>query len=254
VLLLKDRVAVITGAASGIGRATARLFAQEGAKVVVVDTNEMGARQTVESIEASSGQALCIRADVSSKRQVEGMVERALAGFGRLDIVHSNAGAYETGTAQEITEAGWNRTVDVCLKATWLLARAIVPVLLDRDGGVFIITGSVHAIRGYPGHVAYQAAKGGLLALTRALAADYAPRVRVNTILPGAIVTGLWDGIAESERQKIARMCPMQRNGRPEDVAQAALFLASDMSAYMTGASLVVDGGLSSIVTPQWEL
>jgi NAD(P)-dependent dehydrogenase (short-subunit alcohol dehydrogenase family) len=125
--------------------------------------------------------------------------------------------------------------------------------MLSHGEGVIVITGSVHAIRGYPRHTAYQAAKGGLLALTRSLAADFAPTIRVNTILPGAVVTGLWDGISQEDREKIAQMCPLRRNGRPEDIAQVALFLASDMSSYMTGTCLVVDGGLSSIIQPQWE-
>ena len=120
--------------------------------------------------------------------------------------------------------------------------------MLAQGGGVIIITGSVHSIRGYAQHTAYQAAKGGLLALTRALAADYAPSIRVNAILPGAVVTGLWKGISEADRAEIAKECPLKRNGEPKDIAQTALFLASDMSSYMTGTYVVVDGGLSSAI------
>lgn len=252
-MLLKDKVALITGGASGIGRATAQLFAREGAQVLVVDLNEAGGRETVETIRSASGEASFVQADVGNNEQVQSMVRTALRQYGRVDILHSNAAAYKVGPAHEISEADWDRTLDVCLKATWMLAKEVVPIMLDHGAGVIVITGSVHAIRGYPRHTAYQAAKGGLLALTRALAADYAPKIRVNTILPGAVVTGLWEGIPESEREKIAQMCALRRNGRPEDIAQAALFLASDMSAYMTGSFLVVDGGLASIVQPQWQ-
>jgi NAD(P)-dependent dehydrogenase (short-subunit alcohol dehydrogenase family) len=120
--------------------------------------------------------------------------------------------------------------------------------MLKQGGGVIVITGSVHSVRGYAGYAAYQAAKGGLLALTRSLAADYAPTIRVNAILPGAVVTGMWQGVSEAERERLAAIAPLRRNGTPEDIAQAALFLASDMSAYITGTSLVVDGGLTSII------
>lgn len=247
-MLLAHKVALITGAASGIGRATAQLFAREGARVVVADVNEPGGRETVESIRGVGGDAFFVRADVGKMDEVRALVEAAVDRYGRLDIIHSNAAALVMGSATEIGEADWNWTLDICLKAAWMLAHYAVPTMLAQGGGVFVITGSVHALRGYAGYTAYQAAKGGLLALTRSLAADYAPTIRANAILPGAVVTGLWDGVSESERERIANMCPLRRNGRPEDIAQAALFLASDMSSYMTGTYLVVDGGLSSII------
>lgn len=247
-MLLTGKAALITGAASGIGHATALLFAQQGARVVAVDLDEAGGRETVERIQAAAGEAMFVRADVGQMDQVQAMVDAGVRHFGRLDIVHSNAGAYTLGTATEIDEAAWDRTLAVCLKATWMIAHCALPVMLNQGGGTIVITGSLHAIRGYARHTAYQAAKGGLLALTRALAIDYAPTIRVNAILPGAIVTGLWTGLSDDERARIARGCPLQRNGRPEDVAQAALFLASDMSAFMTGTYVVVDGGLSSLM------
>jgi len=252
-MLLSDKVALITGAASGIGRATTRLFAREGAKVVAVDINEIGGRATVESIHKDSGEAVFVKTDLGRKDEVESLVKTCIDRYGRVDILHSNAASYALGSATEITEGDWDRTLDICLKATWRLARGVVPSMLSHGAGVIVITGSVHAIRGYSGHTAYQAAKGGLLALTRSLAADFAPAIRVNTILPGAVVTGLWAGISQEDREKIAQMCPLQRNGQPDDIAQVALFLASDMSSYMTGTCLVVDGGLSSIIQPQWE-
>jgi len=246
--LLKDKVAWVTGAASGIGRASAQVFAREGAKVVVADINEDGCNKTVEGIRRNSGDAIAVRADVGKMDQVQGLVQAALDRYGRLDIVHSNAASLVMGAATEISESDWDRTLDVCLKATWMLAHYAIPKMLAQGGGVFVITGSIHALRGYARYTAYQAAKGGLLALTRALAADYAPTVRVNTILPGAVVTGLWDNVSASERERIAQMCPLKRNGQPEDIAQAALFLASDMSSYMTGTCLIVDGGLTSVI------
>ena len=245
-MLLKDRVAMITGAASGIGRATAQLFAEQGAKIVAVDIDEPGGLETVKSIRQASGEATFVGADVG--QAVESAVQAALDRYGRIDILHSNAAAYTIGTATELKEEDWDRTLSVCLKAAWMLAHCAVPAMLAQGGGVIIITGSVHSIRGYVQHAAYQAAKGGLLALTRALAADYAPSIRVNAILPGAVVTGLWKGVSEADIAEIAKECPLQRNGEPKDIAQAALFLASDMSSYMTGASVVVDGGLSSVI------
>lgn len=247
-MLLKAKVALITGGASGIGAATAKLFARNGAKVVVADVSEAGGKDSARRIQEELGEAFFVKGDVGQMEQVRAMIEATYDRFGRLDIIHSNAAAYKTGSATEIAEEDWDRTQAVCLKATWMLAHWALPRMVGQGGGVFVITGSVHAIRGYGKHAAYQAAKGGLLALTRSLAADFAPTVRVNCILPGAVVTGLWAGIPETERERIAQMCPLRRNGKPEDIAQAALFLASDMSAYITGTALVVDGGLTSVV------
>ena len=250
-MMLKDKVAMITGASTGIGRATARLFAEQGAKVVVVDINDADGQQTVAGIEEKGGDAFYLHSDVGVMDQVQAMVKRAIDHYGQVDIVHSNAYASVDGCAHEISEEDWDRTLDVSLKATWMIAHYILPKMqVQQNGGVFIITGSVHSIRGYVHATAYQAAKGGLLALTRALAIDYAPTIRVNAILPGAVET---QPATEEERKRTAEMCPLNRNGQPEDIAQAALFLASDMSSYMTGTSLIVDGGLVSTIKLPWE-
>jgi NAD(P)-dependent dehydrogenase (short-subunit alcohol dehydrogenase family) len=246
--MLTGKVALITGAGSGIGRATAVLFARQGARIMVADINEPGGLETVSIIRNNSGDAQFVRTDVGKLEEVEKMVEACFSHFRRLDIVHSNAAAHVPGSATEISEEEWDRTQAVCLKATWMIAKCAVPRMLEQGGGVIVITGSVHSVRGYAGYAAYQAAKGGLLALTRSLAADYAPTIRVNVILPGAVVTGMWQGVSEAERGRLAAIAPLRRNGTPEDIAQAALFLASDMSTYVTGTSLVVDGGLTSII------
>jgi NAD(P)-dependent dehydrogenase (short-subunit alcohol dehydrogenase family) len=246
--MLASKVALITGAASGIGRATAHLFAQHGAAVVVTDVNDAGGKQTVEGIRSNSGEAIFVKADVGKMEDVSSMVAATLDGFGRLDIVFSNAASYKLGSAANLSEADWDRTQSVCLKATWMIAHHAIPAMLKQENGSFLITASVQSIRGYTNHVAYQAAKGGLLALTRSLAADYAPRIRVNAILPGAVITGLAAGLSESDLERVANMCPLRRNAQPEEIATVALFLASEMSAYMTGAYLVVDGGLTSAI------
>ncbi len=245
---LEGKVALVTGAASGIGRATAKLFAQHGARVVLVDVNEGGGAKAVEDIHFQSGDALFIKADVGNMQQVSSMVSATLNHYGRLDVVYSNAASYRLGAASEISEADWDYTQSACLKASWMIAHYAMPAMLRSESGAFIITASVQAIRGYTRHCAYQAAKGGLLSLTRSLAADYAPKVRVNAILPGAVITGIAAGLSEAELKKVAMMCPLQRNAPPEEIATVALFLASDMSAYMTGSCLVVDGGLSAVI------
>lgn len=246
--LLQGKVALITGAASGIGRATAKLFAQHGAKVTVVDVAESRGQNTVEDIRAAWGEAVFVKADVGRMEHAQEMVEKTLERYGRLDVVFSNAASYKVASATNISEDEWDRTQDVCLKATWMIAHHAMPALLQNDSGSFIITSSVQGIRGYTHHAAYQAAKGGLISLTRSLAADYAPKIRVNAILPGAVITGLVAGATESDLKKVAMMCPLQRNAQPEEIATTALFLASEMSSYMTGSCLVVDGGLTSVI------
>lgn len=249
--MLQDKVALITGAASGIGRATAELFAREGAKVVLADVSEATGEQAAEGIRAEGGDAIFKRTDVGKMSEVQALVQTTVDHYGGLDIIHSNAAAFVEGDAVEISEADWDFTLAVCLKATWMLAHHGVPHMLKGGGGAIVITGSVHSLVGYARYTAYQASKGGLLALTRAMAADFAPTIRVNAILPGAVMTGLSAHLTEAERQRSANMCSLKRNGMPEDIAKVALFLASDMSSYMTGTHLVVDGGLSSIIQLQ---
>jgi len=246
--LLKDKVALVTGGGSGIGRATAQLFARHGARVVVADISEAAGRQTVADLHEEGHEAIFQNVDVGAMDSVRTMIDTTLETYKRLDVVHSNAAAYAKGSAVEITEDDWDRTLAVCLKATWMIAKCAVPPMLSQGGGSIVITGSVHSIRGYARYAAYQASKGGLVALTRSLAADFAPSIRVNAVLPGAVVTGLWDGIPETRRQEIAQMCALKRNAQPEEIAQPVLFLASNMASYITGACLVVDGGLTSII------
>jgi NAD(P)-dependent dehydrogenase (short-subunit alcohol dehydrogenase family) len=239
---------MVTGAASGIGRATAKLFASEGARVLAADVNEAGGHQTVEMIRQQAGQAFFIRTDVGRMDNVREMVDACLREYGRIDVIHSNAFTHVPGSSTEISEADWDRILAVTLKAAWMIANCAVPSMLKTGGGTIVITGSVHATRGYARYAAYQAAKGGLLAFTRALAADYAPTIRVNTVLPGAVMTGAAAGTPEAYLEKIARMAPLGRIAAPEEIAQVVLFLASEMSSYVTGAAIVADGGLSSII------
>lgn len=246
--MLNGKVALITGAGLGIGRAIATTFAQNGARIVVADINNDAGQQTVEKIRQLSGDALFVHADVGEMAEVKALVEKALGHYGQIDILVSNAAYLKMGSSTEITEEDWDRTLSVSLKATWMLAHCAVPSMLAHGGGAIVITGSVHALRGYAGYAAYQASKGGLLALTRSLAADYGPTIRANSILPGAVVTEIRGKVSEEERARIANLCPLRRNGKPDDIAQVALFLASEMSSFVTGTYVVADGGVSSVI------
>jgi glucose 1-dehydrogenase len=246
-MLLHEKSAIVTGAASGIGRATAQLFAAQGARVLLADIHGEALNEATSQIISQGGVAIGVTADVGQMQDVDRIVQVAEENWGSPDIVFSNAAAYKLGTAVELSEEDWDSTLAVCLKATWMIAHRVLPGMVEKGSGSFIITSSVQAIRGYRRHAAYQASKGGLEALTRSLAADFAPAVRVNSILPGAIVTGLWTGVSEEERAQIALACPLRRNAAPEEVASVALFLASEMSSYITGQAIVVDGGLSAV-------
>ena len=246
---LSGRVALITGAGSGIGRATALLFAKEGAAVTVADISDDGGRETVARIEQIGGRGLFVHTDVSLASQVEAAIEATVREFGRLDILHNNAFSTVPRAVLETTEEEWDRTLAVCLKGPFLGAKYAIPHMLKNGGGAIINTASVHGIRGVRGWTAYQAAKGGLLSLTRSLAADCAPNIRVNAILPGGVNTPA-QGIADPAAVRAsAEKTPMKRFAEPEEIAEAALFLASDASSFVTGAAIVADGGLSSILT-----
>jgi NAD(P)-dependent dehydrogenase (short-subunit alcohol dehydrogenase family) len=245
---LKGKIAIITGAASGIGRATAKRFAQEGARVVIADINEAGGQSCVVEIQQGGGEAMFVKTDVGREEDLRRMVESTVAAYGGLDILHNNAYWTEAKSALETTVDNWQRTLDVTLRAAFLGAKYAIPHIQARGGGVILNTASIHSIVGFTGFAAYQAAKGGLLSLTRALALELAPTIRVAAILPGAIDTPavrISEDIAGALGDLIAQI-PLKRLGRPEEIANTALFLASDEGSYITGTGIVVDGGFTT--------
>ena len=238
------KAAIVTGAASGIGEATARLLAREGASVCIADVDADRGRQVCDGIVADGGAAIFVRTDVGVSADVAGMIECTDAAFGRLDIIHNNAIWFRTGAATELDEADWDGTLNVGLKAVFLAAKHGIPVMRKTGGGAIINTGSVHSLVGFATYTAYDAAKAGILGLTRTLAIDYGPDIRVCAVLPGAILTPIWDESSEEDRQRFAEMVPAKRLGTGRDVANAVLFLASDEASFITGTALTVDGGL----------
>ncbi len=240
------QVAIVTGSSSGIGEATAILLAAEGARVAVADVDEEGGRGTVDRIANAGGEAVFVEADVSEAGPVQQMVAHTMEAFGRLDILHNNAIWYRNAPATEMEESVWDRTLNTGLKAIYLAARHAIPAMLRTGGGAIVNTGSVHSLVGFETNTAYDAAKAGVLGITRVLALDYGPEIRVNAVLPGAIQTPLWDrvDVPAGERRRLAEMVPAKRVGTPDDIASAVLFLVSGEASFITGTSLVVDGGL----------
>ena len=238
------KAAIVTGAASGIGRATAQVLAREGASVCIADVDAAGGRQVVDEIAAKGGQAIFVRTDVGARADVIEMFERTEEAFGRVDIVHNNAIWFRLGTATELDERDWDGTLNIGLKAIFLAAKYGIPIMRKTGGGTIINTGSVHSLVSFATATAYDAAKAGVLGLTRTLAIDYGPDIRVCAVLPGAILTPLWNGAPEEDRRRFAQMVPAKRLGTGEDVANAVLFLASDEASFITGTALTVDGGM----------
>ena len=238
------KAAIVTGAASGIGRATAQVLAREGASVCIADVDAAGGRQVVDEIAAKGGQAIFVRTDVGARADVIEMFGRTEEAFGRVDIVHNNAIWFRLGTATELDERDWDGTLNIGLKAIFLAAKYGIPIMRKTGGGTIINTGSVHSLVSFATATAYDAAKAGVLGLTRTLAIDYGPDIRVCAVLPGAILTPLWNGAPEEDRRRFAQMVPAKRLGTGEDVANAVLFLASDEASFITGTALTVDGGM----------
>ncbi|MBI2194948.1 MAG: glucose 1-dehydrogenase [Planctomycetes bacterium] len=250
-LELGGKVAIITGAAGGIGRATANIFAAEGARTVVVDRNAKGGMETVAEIRKAGGEAIFIRADVATAAGASRMVGRAVEAFGGIDVLHNNAAIIRSHSVTETSEAEWDLILRVDLKSVYLCSRACIPVMKKRGGGAIVHTASVHSFASIPAISAYAAAKGGVLALTRQMAQDYAADgIRVNCVCPGATDTPmLRTAINETENPRKTwkqweQACPLNRIGKPEDIGHAVVFLASPRASFVTGQALIVDGGL----------
>ena len=255
---LAGKVALITGAASGIGRETSLLFAKEGARIVAADVNDAGGEETVELVTNGGGEAVFIHADVSKNEDCEAMVRSAESTFGRLDVLFNNAGIMHGSDDDAINtdEEVWNLTLAINLKGVFLGCKHGIPALRRAGGGSVINTASFVALMGAATpQLAYTASKGGVLAMTRELAVIHArENIRVNALCPGPLRTELLMSFLDTEEKKQRRLVhiPMGRFGEAKEMAQAALYLASDDSSFMTGSSFTVDGGITSAyVTPE---
>lgn len=247
---LENKVAVITGAASGIGAATAKLFACEGAKVVIADLQEALADKTASEICQSGGEAIAITTDITDRQQVQNLFTKATELYGCINILHCNAGVLIVGSADTPSEEHWHKTLSVNLTGTYLCAKYGIPQLKKSPHSAMIITASVSGLMGEPDLIAYDTTKGGLVNLTRQLAVEYAKDgIRVNSVCPGWIDTPFNDPVYELtplDESSLGDTIPLARQGTPEEIATAVLFLASDDASYITGHNLIVDGGLTA--------
>jgi NAD(P)-dependent dehydrogenase (short-subunit alcohol dehydrogenase family) len=246
---LGGKVALVTGGASGIGRATALLFGAEGAAVVVLDLKEEG-QATTETVVAAGGRAAFVRGDVTRSSDCEAAVQKAVAEFGRLDVLVNNAGIIRRASVVDTTEEEWDRVMAVNVKSVFLLSRAAIPVMVRAGGGVIVNTASGWGLVGGQNAASYCASKAAVVNLTRAMAVDHAAQnIRVNCVCPGDTDTAMLREEARQLGEDLksflagSKQRPMGRVGRPEEIAQAILFLASEASSYVTGTALLVDGG-----------
>ena len=243
--MLKGKVAIITGAGSGIGRESALLFAQEGAKVVVADYVSEAGQKTARQIRESGGETIFMKTDVSKPNQAERVVKKTVQRYGRLDILYNNAGILgEAAFVGDSTEENWDQVIGINLKGIFLCSKYAVREMIKTGGGVIISTASAMGLVGFPGNAAYNSSKGGVIQFTKTMALEYASsNIRVNCICPGMVDTSLIESFDERFTEWFVNRTPMGRRGRPQEIAQAALYLASDRSSFVTGTALVIDGG-----------
>ena len=246
---LKDKVAIVTGARRGMGRTHALVLAKAGAKVVVADISLEDCQKVVEEIEKNGGEAIAVKCDVSKKEEVKEMVKETVEKFGKVDILVNNAGITQFKPFLELTEEEWDRTIDINLKGYFLCAQATAEEMAKQKAGVIVNIASVAMGQqgiGFPTLVHYCASKGGIVGMTEALAVELAPfGIRVNAIAPGMIDTPMIDPVKKDPGTMEAMLArvPMHRVGKPEEVSNMVLFLASDASSYITGSTVVIDGG-----------
>lgn len=246
---LKDKVALVTGGASGIGKATAELFAREGARVAVADYSD--AQATADAIRGSDGEAISLRVDVSRSEQVTQMVDSVIYRYGRIDVLFNGAGVLHYGTVLDTDEQTWNRVLATNLTGTYLCCRAVLPHMIKQGRGSIInVSSTVGAHDACPNAVAYVTSKAGVALMTKAMAIDHAKQgVRINALAPGATDTPMVRrGMSAEALEQLAASHPIGRLGRPEELANAVLFLASDEASFVTGSTMYVDGGQTAKV------
>ena len=247
--LMKDKVALVTGSGSGIGRASALTFAREGARVVVSDVVVEAGEETVQLIKNAGGEAAFIKADVSQAAQVEALIAKAVEAYGRLDCAHNNAGIEgNSAKVADYDEADWDRVIAINLTGVWLCMKYEIPQMLQQGSGAIVNTSSVAGLLGFRTGSAYVASKHGVLGLTKTAALEYAKSgIRVNAVCPGAIDTPMMGRITDHRPHRAAKMAagePVGRMGTPQEIAEAVVWLCSDAASFVTGHPMTVDGGM----------
>jgi 3-oxoacyl-[acyl-carrier protein] reductase len=242
---LENKVIIITGAGSGIGKETALLFVKEGAKVIVADINEKSGGETLAEIKKSGGEGYFAKLDVSNRDEIKQVIKDAVEKYGKIDVLINNAGIIQDALVLKMTEEQWDRVINVNLKGTFNCIQAVVEVMINQGNGVIINTSSIVGLNGNVGQVNYAAAKAGLIGMTKTLAKELGKKgIRVNAVAPGFIITPMTSNVPEKVLELMKEKTPLRRLGKAEDIAYAYLYLASDEANFVNGAVLCVDGGL----------